>query len=216
MPFITVSGGLELKVPTRGTKDWNDEFLSDFAQKISDHDHTGSGNGNQLGAAAFADDSITDTKILLRNDFALRSRNAASISTDLLKLNVSDIIEILLEIQINENVTYKKDLRSEQKYFLTNNQASATQISSIDFTDSEAATCSYKIKRSGTANLDEQGELHVYKKDGLYNYIQHRSNYASGIDLIIDEATGELQYTSTDNPGSTLETIYLTITRLGD
>lgn len=216
MPFITISGGLELKVPTRGTTDWTDEFLSDFAQKISDHDHSGSGNGALLGASAFADDTLTDAKILLRNDGPLRARNLAGISTDLLKLNISDILEIIQEVQLNENVTYKKELRSELSYSLINNQASLVQVGGIDFTDSEAAVIAYKIKREGTANLDEAGEIYVYKKDGTYNYIQSRSPESAGIDLVVDEVSGELQYTSTDNPGSSLNTIYLDIKRQGD
>lgn len=216
MPFITVSGGLTLKVPTRGTTDWNDEFLSDFAQKISDHDHSGAGNGTQLGAAAFADDSISDAKILLRNDNPLRARNAASLPTDLLKLNASDILEILNEVQINENVTLKKDVRSEQSYVLDNNQTILTQIGSISFSDSEAAICSYKIKREGTADLNEQGKIYIYKEGAAYHYIQSRSPQSAGVDLVIDEVTGELQYTSTNNPGSTSNRIYVDIKRLGD
>lgn len=95
MPFITLTGGLTIKVPTRGTTNWDSVLLSDTFQKISEHDHSGGGNGAQLGAGSIADDSIDDRKIRLRNNEYLRARNnAGTADVDILKINLSDNLEL--------------------------------------------------------------------------------------------------------------------------
>lgn len=64
MATITISSGLTLKVPTRGSKNWADTMLSQCFEKISAHDHTGSGKGLAIGTNAISSDAITTVKIL--------------------------------------------------------------------------------------------------------------------------------------------------------
>lgn len=96
MPFITLgtTSQLQIKVPTKGTTNWDETMRTDTFLKIAEHDHSGtSGNGTQLSTAAFAANSVTGAKIRLDNDEYLRARNAAnSADLELLKANSSDEI----------------------------------------------------------------------------------------------------------------------------
>lgn len=95
MPYQTVSGGLTLSVPTRGTVDFDQDFLNNFATPISTHDHTGGGKGAQLTTDAFASNAITGVKFRLANDQYLRSRNQANDGDiNILKINTSDGLSI--------------------------------------------------------------------------------------------------------------------------
>ncbi len=66
MPYTTLSGGLELVIPTDGTVNWGPTVLSGTWQKINNHRHTGAGDGNQLTSASFAANSIS-TNALAKN-----------------------------------------------------------------------------------------------------------------------------------------------------
>lgn len=213
MPFLNVgsnSNDLTLQVPTRGTTDWATEFLQNFATPISTHDHTGGGRGAQLGAGAFADNSISGSKILFNNDESFQQRDSGGTETDLFKLDSSDLFRILYPL------VHVDGLKNETTYNLANNQGSDTQVGSITFNGDSGALISYQIDRAGTTDLSEKGVIEVSKKDGVWNYTKSFQEDQSGIDLKIDEATGNLVYTSTDNPGSTSEKLHLIITRNGD
>lgn len=94
MPYVTLSGGLTLTIPTAGTNNYADTIRSGAWQKIADHDHTGGGRGTQIGAGAIASNAITDSSIRLSNNSYLRARNAAnSGDVSLLKANASDEAE---------------------------------------------------------------------------------------------------------------------------
>ena len=54
MPFVTITSGLTLTVPTNGTRNWGTTLKSLSWDKISAHDHTGSPNGQQITTAALA------------------------------------------------------------------------------------------------------------------------------------------------------------------
>lgn len=214
MPFLNVGSNgndLTLQVPTRGITDWATEFLQNFAQPISEHDHTGGGRGAQLGAGAFADNSISGTKILFNNDEAFQQRDSGGTETDLFKLDSSDLFRILYPL------VHIDQIKNNTVYTLTNNQSSDTQIGSLSLSGDEGAIISYKVNREGTTDLFEKGVIEVSKRDGVWNYAKSRlSGAQSGVDLKIDEATGNLVYTSTDNPGSSSEKLYLNIIKLGE
>lgn len=104
MSYVTLSSGLTLQIPTKGTRNWADTILDQTFKKISSHDHTGSGKGLQIGSSALSSnavttakitaDSVTDAKILLANNAYLRGRNAAnSADVNIFKVNASDVIE---------------------------------------------------------------------------------------------------------------------------
>lgn len=63
MGYQTISLGLTLVIPTSGTRNWGNQLTSGTWNKISQHDHSGGGNGNALGTTAILDDAITSAKI---------------------------------------------------------------------------------------------------------------------------------------------------------
>lgn len=104
MPYTTLTSGLTLKIPTTGTKNWGDTFLSDFAQKISEHDHTGAGKGIQIAAGALAAGSVNESAFRLSNNAYLQGRNAAdSGNIDAIKISASD--KILFNVANVDNAT---------------------------------------------------------------------------------------------------------------
>jgi hypothetical protein len=84
------TSGLNFTAPSQGDTNW--ASTQDTANAaISAHDHTGGGKGLQIATAAIATNAVTDTKIRLANNAALRARNAAgSADVDLIKVNTSD------------------------------------------------------------------------------------------------------------------------------
>lgn len=68
---------------------------TDTFLKIAQHDHSGSGNGSQLGTTAISADAITGAKIRLDNDEYLRGRNAAdSVDINIIRVNTSNLLDI--------------------------------------------------------------------------------------------------------------------------
>lgn len=63
MSWITRTGGVTLKVPSNGMKNWWTGFLADFVDKLCVHDHTGSPKGLQIAAGAIATGAVTEAKI---------------------------------------------------------------------------------------------------------------------------------------------------------
>lgn len=94
MPYITLTSGLTIKAPTRGTRSWAQTMLDDTFRKISSHDHTGSPNGAQIATAAIASNAVTGPKIRLANAEWLRGRNAAGNGdVNIIRVSASDTIE---------------------------------------------------------------------------------------------------------------------------
>lgn len=63
MPFTTLSLGLTLTIPTSGTKNWGPTLFNTTWTKISQHNHTGGGDGLQMITSSYADNSITAVKL---------------------------------------------------------------------------------------------------------------------------------------------------------
>ena len=107
MPFETITGGLTLKIPTAGTNDYAQTFKDDFATPISQHGHTGSGDGNPITSDGIAANAVTGAKIRLDNNQAIRARNAANTAdVDLLKLNASDNAEFAGSVVFSGATTF--------------------------------------------------------------------------------------------------------------
>lgn len=64
MPFESLNLGLTLTLPTNGTENWGTTIKNTTWTKISSHDHSGSGNGNQISTTGIADNSVTTSKIV--------------------------------------------------------------------------------------------------------------------------------------------------------
>lgn len=89
----TISQGLTLVVPDSNATGWGQTFLNDFATPISAHNHTGGGNGVQLGASSIQANALNGTNVRLQNDTYLRARNAAnSGDLSLIKADNSDVL----------------------------------------------------------------------------------------------------------------------------
>lgn len=74
MGYQTLALGLTLTIPTAGTRNWSQTLYSTTWTKISAHDHTGSGNGAQLGSNALLNLAVTTGKI---NDLAVTTAKIA-------------------------------------------------------------------------------------------------------------------------------------------
>jgi len=63
MAFETLSLGLTLTLPTNGTVNWGTTLKNTTWTKISQHGHTGSGDGNQIATAGIAANAVTTAKL---------------------------------------------------------------------------------------------------------------------------------------------------------
>jgi hypothetical protein len=63
MGYVNVTQGVTISVPTSGTRNWAQNLLTNAWQKLSSHDHTGSGKGLQIVTAAIANLAVTSAKL---------------------------------------------------------------------------------------------------------------------------------------------------------
>lgn len=63
MAYETLDLGIELTLPTSGTRNWGSTLKSTTWTKISSHDHTQGGQGNQIPTAGIVDDAVTSAKL---------------------------------------------------------------------------------------------------------------------------------------------------------
>ena len=87
MGYINVTQGVTISVPTSGTRNWAQNLLTNAWQKLSSHDHTGSGKGLQIVTSALANLAVTSAKLAknLAGTQALtvtQSANAATLDFD--------------------------------------------------------------------------------------------------------------------------------------
>lgn len=88
-----ISSGVTMTIPTRGETNWDALIKSSCFIPISDHDHTGGGNGVQLSGSSFQADSITGTQIRYANNTFIRWRNAANnADINVIKVDTADIV----------------------------------------------------------------------------------------------------------------------------
>jgi len=63
MPFTSLSLGLTLTIPTNGTKNWGTTLKNTTWTKISQHAHTGGGDGNTIPTSGLTDYAVTTIKL---------------------------------------------------------------------------------------------------------------------------------------------------------
>ncbi len=63
MPYTTLSLGLTLTIPTNGTTNWGTTLKNTTWTKISQHQHTGSGDGSQIVTGSIVANAITTAKL---------------------------------------------------------------------------------------------------------------------------------------------------------
>ena len=97
---------------------------TDTFVKIAEHDHSGSGNGTQLGTGSIAADAITGAKIRLDNDEYLRSRNFAnSADINMIKIDTADKLvvnpEISAVVKLSNNIALQHRNAADSAYIST-------------------------------------------------------------------------------------------------
>lgn len=63
MPYESLNLGIDLTLPTPGTSNWGPTLKGTTWTKISQHQHTGAGDGNQISAAGLQAGAVTTPKI---------------------------------------------------------------------------------------------------------------------------------------------------------
>jgi hypothetical protein len=96
----------------------------------------------------------------------------------------------------------------------TNNQAAPANIG-ISVANGTSVKLRYKVERVGTANLSEFGELEVHYRSETSSFELIQEYRGDDAGLVFSMSGTDLQYTSTDNPGSSSETIYFLAERFG-
>ena len=133
MPFITLTSGLTIKVPTLGTRNWGTTIFTDTWTKISQHAHTGSPDGNQITASGIAAGTITTTQIA--NDTILNEdiNSAAAIAYS--KLALTDSI-VNADVNSAAAIDYSKLALTDSIVNADVNSAAAIAYSKLALTDS--------------------------------------------------------------------------------
>lgn len=63
MPYQDIELGLTLEIPTSRTRNWGTRAYSGIWTRISEHSHTGSGDGNKIPTAGLEDEAVTTEKL---------------------------------------------------------------------------------------------------------------------------------------------------------
>jgi hypothetical protein len=90
MAYQTLALGLTLTIPTSGTKNWGQTLFSTTWTKISQHKHTGSGDGNQLDTSSYSANSVTGD-ILAKNIFFAQALNSPAGTTQTIDFDTGNI-----------------------------------------------------------------------------------------------------------------------------
>jgi hypothetical protein len=87
--YQTLNLGLQLTIPTAGTRNWAQTLYATTWTKISSHDHTGSGNGSQLGTNALLPLSITTAKLADLSVTTIKLADDAVTTVKITDLNIT-------------------------------------------------------------------------------------------------------------------------------
>lgn len=122
MAFIKIGSDgndLTFEIPTDGTTNWGQSLRTLFFNKLNTHNHTGGGNGAQIGTGSLADNSISTIKI--QNDAV----NTAKILNDAVttaKILDANITAAKLAANSVATVNVIDDAIDDTKIRLRNNQ----------------------------------------------------------------------------------------------
>lgn len=131
--MLTYSGGITVQYPSEGETGWAATFLEEFIKKVSDHDHTGSGDGVQLSTDAFGANAITDAKIRLTNNSSLRARNAAnSADVNILKVDTNNALVIQGALANDTYLTFKNNAGTGTVNWAKCTAADKIQLANVD------------------------------------------------------------------------------------
>ena len=193
MPFLTLGtvDQLQIKVPTKSTTSWADTLKTDTFQKISEHDHTGSGKGTKLGTGSLQDNAVTGIKFRLANNQYLRARNAAGDGDiDVLRINASDKLEISFA-----------ELQAQGAATLADNQSSATTAAIVSLTSNQSCKIEMKLVRGADV---QRSILFLEQSNSTINRLNLGGDDV-GVTFSIN--AGVLEYTTTST-GNTVAVTY--------
>lgn len=127
MGYNTLALGLTLTIPTSGTRNWGSQLYNTTWTKISSHDHTGGGNGNQIGTTAIANGSVTSAKLapnqaLTQYSYTLIG-SSPSLTVDFSNGNIIIIDASAATGTINLGFSNAKQAGFYRIYFLNNSPA---------------------------------------------------------------------------------------------
>lgn len=146
---------LTLVIPNEGTKPWY-AIIYALYTKISQHDHTGNGNGAQLGTNSIANDSINDLKIRLRNNEWLRARNITNTADlNILKINNSNEL-VISETSQKTIIDSELEINGETTLTEETNITANLNAQTANFTDIEADSLDVATV---TADYSENAQL---------------------------------------------------------
>ena len=91
MPYETLALGITLTLPTPGTRNWGPTIKSTTWTKISQHAHTGSGDGQKLGTASLNDNVITKALLSLNLAFHQATTVTPAGTTQTINFNLGNI-----------------------------------------------------------------------------------------------------------------------------
>lgn len=184
------TGGTNYSWPVRSDLAGWDSVADAALTVLSAHDHTGSGNGTAIATAAIAANAVTDTKIRLANNAAMRARNnAGAADVDLFKLTTGDLLSILQAFIISstETVTTSTGLALTKTISILNGSSLATTLADgtagqvkivVNIASSSATVTPATTAGTNTATLVQHGIV-------LYFYVsgEWRSVAGSGCTL---------------------------------
>lgn len=96
MPYTTLTLGLTLTIPTNGTRNWGTTMKNTTWTKISQHRHTGSGDGQQIPTAGIADYAVTTIKLARNIGQTQQSALAPAGTTQTIDFNNGTIVPLSL------------------------------------------------------------------------------------------------------------------------
>lgn len=236
MAFITLgtASELQIKVPTIGSTNWGDTLRTDTFLKIAQHQHTGAGDGAQLGTGSIATDAITGAKIRLDNAEYLKARNNAdSANISILRIDTADELEIAPLINTlrikNDNYVVARDnadsadvniwkLNASDKLLLSPDLAQLNINNNLDINARNNADSAYVslLKLNTSDKLEIGPELATVLKLGNNLGLQHR-NFADSayVDTIKLNASDKIELGATV-VSATVETLTTSLTNYKD
>lgn len=179
MGYQTLALGLTLTIPTAGTRNWAQTLYSTTWTKISNHDHTGSGNGAQLGTNSLLPLSVTTAKLA---DLAVTTIKLADLGVTTIKiadLNVTtgklaDLSVTTIKLAANSVTSAKLALNMAMAQASVQTPAGTTQ--SLDFD-----TGNTQRLNLGSASGDVTLTLSNPQAGGLYRILVEQGATARDI-----------------------------------
>ena len=91
MPYLTLTRGLTITVPTNGTRNWGTKVYNETWMKISEHRHQGAGDGEKIPTAGLVDYAITTAKLSKNYGYTVAPTQTPAGTTATLNLDLGNV-----------------------------------------------------------------------------------------------------------------------------